>query len=41
MATHKKSQQDDRLLKQLPRSDRKQQEFLRKLILNDPFFMKV
>jgi len=33
-----RTKQDDRLLKQLPRVDRKQQEMLRKLILSDPIF---
>jgi hypothetical protein len=33
-----KKKQDDRLLKQLSRGDRKQQELLRQLILNDPNF---
>jgi hypothetical protein len=33
-----KKKQDDRLLKQLSRGDRKQQELLRQLILNDPSF---
>lgn len=36
-----RAKQDDRLLKQLPRSDRKQQEMLRKLILSDPVFKTV
>lgn len=33
-----KKQQDDRLLKQLSRIERKQQEELRKLILSDQMF---
>jgi hypothetical protein len=33
-----KKKQDDRLLKQLSRGERKQQELLRQLILNDPSF---
>lgn len=33
-----KKQQDDRLLKRLPRAERKQQEMLRKLILSDKMF---
>lgn len=37
MQTHRKKQ-DDRLLKQLPRGDRKQQELIRKMILSDPLF---
>ena len=33
-----KKKQDDRLLKQLSRTERKQQEELRKLILSDKIF---
>lgn len=33
-----KKKQDDRLLKQLSRAERKQQENLRRLILSDPLF---
>jgi len=33
--------QDDRLLKQLSRHERRQQEQLRKLILTDPLFKTV
>jgi len=38
MITQQKKQQDDRLLKQLTRMDRKHQERLRKMILTDPIF---
>jgi hypothetical protein len=41
MNTTIKKQQDDRLLKQLTRMDRKQQESLRKMILSDPIFKTV
>jgi hypothetical protein len=37
----RKKKQDDRLLKRLSRGDRKQQEQLRQLILNDPLFKTV
>jgi len=37
----RKKKQDDRLLKRLPRGDRKQQELLRQLILNDPTFKTI
>ena len=33
-----RKQQDDRLLKRLPRAERRQQEQLRKLILSDSLF---
>jgi len=36
-----KKKQDDRLLKQLSRSERKQQELLRQLILSDPSFKTI
>jgi len=36
-----KKKQDDRLLKRLSRSERKQQELLRQYIQNDPFFKLV
>lgn len=36
-----KKQQDDRLLKQLSRQERKYQEELRKLILSDQMFKSV
>jgi hypothetical protein len=36
-----KKKQDDRLLKQLSRGERKQQELLRQLILNDPSFKTI
>jgi hypothetical protein len=36
-----KKKQDDRLLKQLPHLERKQQEQLRRTILNDPLFKTV
>ena len=36
--TQPKKKQDDRLLKQLPLSARKQQELLRRLIMSDPLF---
>jgi len=36
-----KKKQDDRLLKQLSRGERKQQELLRQLILKDPSFKTV
>ena len=39
--TQPKKKQDDRLLKQLRREDRKQQEQLRQLILSDPIFKTV
>jgi len=38
MAAKQKTKQDDRLLKQLSRQERKQQEHLRRLILSDPVF---
>jgi hypothetical protein len=38
MKLQQKKKQDDRLLKQLPRMDRKQQELLRQLIQSDPIF---
>jgi hypothetical protein len=33
--------QDDRLLKRLPRKERRQQEHLRRLILGDPIFKTI
>jgi hypothetical protein len=36
-----KKKQDDRLLKQLSRLERKQQEKLRQMILSDPLFKTV
>ena len=40
MTKHRK-QQDDRLLKRLSRTERKQQELLRKLIMSDQLFATV
>lgn len=37
----KKKKQDDRLLKQLSRLDRKQQEKLRSMINSDPIFKTI
>jgi hypothetical protein len=39
--TRQKKKQDDRLLKQLNRIDRKQQEALRRMILSDPLFKTI
>jgi hypothetical protein len=36
-----KKQQDDRLLKRLPRQERQRQEELRRLIMVDPLFKTV
>jgi hypothetical protein len=36
--TKQKKKQDDRLLKQLNRIERKQQEMLRRMIQSDPLF---
>lgn len=36
-----RKQQDDRLLKRLPRKERRQQEQLRRMILSDPVFKTV
>lgn len=41
MVTQHKKKQDDRLLKQLSRLDRRQQELLRKLIRDDPIFKSI
>lgn len=41
MIVKHKKQQDDRLLKQLPRMDRKQQELIRKMITTDPIFKTI
>jgi hypothetical protein len=38
---NQKKKQDDRLLKQLSRMERKQQEKLRQLILSDPVFQTI
>ncbi len=38
---YRKKKQDDRLLKRLSRTERKQQEYLRSLILNDPSFKTI
>jgi hypothetical protein len=38
MKNNKRKKQEDRLLKHLPRQERKQQEMLRKLISSDPQF---
>jgi hypothetical protein len=38
---YRKKKQDDRLLKRLSRTERKQQEQLRQLILNDPSFKTI
>jgi len=39
--TKTRKQQDDRLLKRLPRHERRQQEELRRQILSDPLFKLV
>jgi len=36
-----RKQQEDRLLKRLPRQERRQQEELRRLIMSDPLFKVV
>jgi hypothetical protein len=41
MKQKERRQQDDRLLKQLSRVERKQQEQLRKRIMSDPLFKLV
>jgi len=39
--TKHRKRQDDRLLKRLPRQERRQQEELRRQIVNDPLFKVV
>jgi len=41
LKTKTRKQQEDRLLKRLPRNERRQQEELRRQILNDPLFKVV